>query len=358
MILTNSSGLMNCLNDSVIQASGDRSFEYAFVLTFFIVPVITILGLCTNGSFLYVIYWIPNMRTSTNFYLANLAVSDGILLLVSVIEYNLTFNESHYEGYQYISVARCVMPNYLLCVCSFASTVFVTLVALERYQAVCEPLRYRYRSVSTNPLYYNIKCASITWIVLLIVVVAPISAVYVESFCKKWLTKEPLIIKRCTFPAWTLIVLNTFDVCEFFFALLTNVLVYLKIVITLSKQNQQGDGKSTVYVARMLCVNAIVFFICLLPIQLSNIEYIYQQVKNTTQTFYGQFGLSFMLWIGRVGFLVNSTVNPIIYNVTNQEYRKAFQKAFTCGGTTLSSSMLSISYHRNKRTTQNDPAQQ
>ena len=33
-------------------------------------------------------------------------------------------------------------------------------------------------------------------------------------------------------------------------------------------------------------------------------------------------------WVGRISALVNSAVNPILYNVTNAQYRAAFAEAF------------------------------
>ena len=311
-------------------------FQRVFIIA--VVPVITLLGLSTNGAFLMVVYRIPKMRTATNFYLSNLAVADGVLLMGTTLNYLLTYLKQPIDyGYPFES-GGCMVSLLVIYVFSFASIAFLTLVALERYQAVCRPLEYRHRNVSSHPLKDSIKYTFLTWVLLIIFVSIPISFVHVERTCVTWPQQEPFVsfpaeIRRCQWARWSFVVIDTLDICFFTIALIINCLVYLRIVQELNKR-KQPKGKSSEarsHVARMLSINAIVFFACLFPIQLSSIAEIYQLVNNTSGHFYGTVTDNILLWIGRVAFLLNSTVNPIIYNAINPEYRKAFQRAFSLG---------------------------
>ena len=335
---------ITCKNLTVEDAEGYLFSEFQRVFILIVVPAITVLGLSTNTAFLFVIYKVKTMRTATNFYLANLAVADGVLLIVTTLNYVLTYTKSPIDnGYPFKS-SGCAVSMLVIYVFSFASIAFLTLVALERYQAVCMPITYRQRNVGSNPLSTNIKLTVLTWMILIIIVASPVSFVHEDRSCVIWPQQEPFtnfspVLKLCKWPNWTWLFLDLFDVCEFSIALFINITVYIRIVQELNKR-QGPKGKSTAarsHVARMLCINAVVFFICLCPIQLSNIKEVYQIVnqKDFAYPVYGPTIDYIILWLGRVAFLCNSTVNPIIYNISNPEYRKAFKSAFGITATTF-----------------------
>ena len=109
----------------------------------------------------------------------------------------------------------------------------------------------------------------------------------------------------------------------------------VKIIIALSRRNSLAkDNEQTgiirKQVARMLITNNAVFFLLHGPFQVMNIirisqEHLGYDVINMYVT------SDVMLWVGRVGAVANSAVNPVIYNVTNPRYRQAFLKCFGCG---------------------------
>ena len=245
------------------QAGTYTPFERIFILI--VVPVITLIGVSTNGVFLHVIYCIPSMRTTTNFYLANMAVADAVLLLVTTMNYLFTFFKSPINhGYPF-NRSGCVMSLLVIYVFSYASVVFLTLVALERYQAVCKPLAYRQRTVGQQPLSTNIKLTLSTWIILLGIVASPVSFARVERSCYVWPQQEPFLSyptwhQRCVWSPWSFIVLDALDIGLFFTALVINCMVYLRIVQQLNKRYRPSKckGKSGAvasgHVSRMLCI--------------------------------------------------------------------------------------------------------
>ncbi len=302
------------------------------------VPCIAVFGIVANSAFLFVIYRIPYMRTTTNFYLANLAVSDGLLLVVTSLRYTWTYYDSPTVDFKYGTpfnqTAGCVIPVLLTSLFNFTSVFFITWVAIERYHAVCKPLTYRAR---TNKVHV-VKLTCFAWIFTLMYVIPHGWAITLRNFCWRWppsLTKDGGDIVRimsvCEWDDWAIISVSFFDLCQFLLAFIANSTMYLSIVFKLKerKKKERNMVGPCNRVARMLAITAVVFFACLAPYQLVNIADIVDMFVDVNIYKGNMYNL--FVWIGRVAFLLNSMVNPIIYNVSNPDYRHAFKSAFYCG---------------------------
>ena len=75
-------------------------------------------------------------------------------------------------------------------------------------------------------------------------------------------------------------------------------------------------------VARMVVLNGLVFFLCQVPFQISNI-YIYS--NSTILTKSEEVSL---LWAARLLGGINASINPLIYTAANSKYRRAFRQTF------------------------------
>ncbi len=116
-------------------------FNRIFVIL--VVPIITAFGVFTNGVFLFTLYRVREMRTVTNFFLANLAIADGCLLLCSSFQWIISFKNSPLDvGMAFRTSIGCALPNYLVYVFYFASIFLVSVVIVERYAAICHPMMY------------------------------------------------------------------------------------------------------------------------------------------------------------------------------------------------------------------------
>ena len=113
-----------------------------------VMPCVTILGLVSNISFLFVIWSIKHMRTITNFYLANLAIADMGFVLLEGCQKILSHKLSPVKGTDYMDKAGCNITMLLSFVFYYTSVAVVTLVSVERYCAVLHPLKHR--SLSTK----------------------------------------------------------------------------------------------------------------------------------------------------------------------------------------------------------------
>ena len=307
-------------------------------------PMVVAFGIFSNLVFIFVVYRVKSMQTITNIFLFNLSVADTSLLVVSflpdirryIISYNLvSFN----------SPAGCIATSLLTYLFYYASLWTITLVSVERYLAVCHPLKYTSWKSKRRPL----GLVTASWIVSLLFAsfAAPSSTRFYCVLSEQdgsVLERIPVCFPSCQ---WCLVALEWTDVLQFFIALFVNVVLYSLIIKRLTRtlllvnnDDDNGDDddvdkdtsrlKKEARIARdsvirMLIINGIVFFICLFPFTIVNIMYIgidskwFYVNKNTRIHFTGT---------GRVMFLINSSLNPIIYNATNARYRMAFKEAF------------------------------
>ena len=90
-------------------------------------------------------------------------------------------------------------------------------------------------------------------------------------------------------------------------------------IVQLNQRKGRLASQERNHVAKMLAINTCVFFICLAPIQISNLVYRFSNI-----TLPGT-----VVWILFIIGSFNSAVNPLIYNTFNAQYREALYRAFT-----------------------------
>lgn len=106
-------------------------------LRLYYTPIIVTLG--TIGNCLTICVFLSNKlnNTSTSFYLAALAICDtGYLIYAFVNWVELT-------GYKQFDQEICKFTLYLSQLCRFTSVWFVVAFTVERFVAVCYPLRQK-----------------------------------------------------------------------------------------------------------------------------------------------------------------------------------------------------------------------
>ena len=107
-------------------------------------PAITILGVVLNSAFLYVIFRVEQMRTITNRYLANLAVADILFLVSAIGPKLLQYATSPFQlDDSHLGPFGCVAVYFLIDTAYFSSLCFITLTSLDKFVALCRPLKNR-----------------------------------------------------------------------------------------------------------------------------------------------------------------------------------------------------------------------
>ncbi len=305
------------------------------VMVTVLLPIISIFGLIGNAALLIVIVKIREMRTITNFYLGNLAISDFVFLFLALTSYLRIYFESN--GLLIVdnikNSALCILESSSRHIFFFASIAFVVLVSSERFNAICSPIKYHILSHSKKRA---VKYVASIWIFAVIAafLMSPMWS-KVTTFCVIWdMSGTYDIFSYCDSVAlaWTYFH-SIIEHVYYFLALGASTVFYIGIIYQLKQRHMSGplngnishqlNAKSTrTRVTRMVIINNLVFFLCLLPFQIYKIN-IYSDVLHLTT---GE--LHTLKWITRLLEAVNSSANPIVYTAANSRYRKAFSQIF------------------------------
>ena len=325
---SNESGTF-CMNLTIEKSFEYIEIEYIVILVCF--PLICIPGLLLNLSYLFVLYRVRDMRTTTNVYLGNLAVADSFLLLIRLVR--------HVGIYLYSSVdilnltpfnnsVSCGLYKLLRQFLHHVSMFFISLVAFERYKSICRPFTHRRIKSKRRTMRQTL----LAWILPFIFIICHTGSFDLQKHCLILPSlSSPITLKVCSWKRVASISTKFFSQCHFWTALIGNCTMYIAIVRKLSGQNSDKHSNKNTrernHVAKMLIINACVFFICLLPMQIitlgtlfhifNNVNY-YQLVRTP----------NLWLWIAILTSLMNAAVNPLIYGASNPSYRKAFQETF------------------------------
>lgn len=334
----NTSYNMTIIDAEVYIYPGGQLFLVTILL-----PVVFVIGIISNAAFIYVALRIKHMRTVTNKYLVNLAVSDIIFLTAAIGDKLWKFNNSPLMGDDApLGSFGCVWVYFLSDMAYFASLIFVTIVSLDRYFAVCRP---QDRKNVIKGRSTEITVAS--WILSFIIAGALIpSNSNFTMYCMLWPDIEPFVnwpnaVGFCLPEhAWVGDFATGVQTLPFFFTLVLNSYLYIAIVRGLDqcikRMSQHGVAKSKDsgmrrQIARMLVVNGVTFFCLLAPFELGSLfqliaslrgqeDYAFLITNNTVR--------SYLMLTARTLSYINSAINPLIYTAMCRRYLEAFKQAF------------------------------
>ncbi len=327
-----------------------------------ILPFILSAGLVINTAFLYVVARVRRMHTVTNLFLVNLAVADTVFLAVAGGEQIIMYINSPIVGDRlFIGLAGCVAIPLIIYTCYFASLAFVTIVSVHRFFATCRPLNLKMIRSKNRA----IKLSVAAWILSLnlSLFLIPESNLFM-TICVEWPSDSPYsdypqMIGFCSpFVEWMEPFADILRSIPFFFAMIGNNILYLLIIISLRKRSPERrqreydepssqfssahknkrSGSTTVtqtptpvhsQVARMLVVNGIVFFLCQAPHQGGQIASSIGGITGDYSSLLNPAQFEAFLWFSKALVYINSAVNPIIYNLTNTRYRRAFRETLS-----------------------------
>ncbi len=300
-------------------------------------PCIMLVGLTGNILFIWTVKRMSALHTSTYIYLASLACADiGTLICfgISTIP-GILISPVRYSKVTSFNVIASTMSNFFLP----SSFGFVSLASLERYLAVCHPIRHHI----LKGLKRTLKLIAI---VLLFSLGASLTTFsYFAAFseaCILW----PEDSKFLHYP--DVIDLSIFnyqsggirtqigDLSVTGFVVLVsiaNYFMYIKIMQVLYKRKHNTELQTSAQLEKMIhktsvmvVANGTVFFLC----------YSIFAIRAMVDVLYSVFQIQlfddeqFPLFGTITGslFIINASVNPLIYFIVNQRYRQEILISF------------------------------
>lgn len=311
-----------------------------------ILPIMLLVGMWLNGSFLYVFFSIPRMRTVTNIYLANLAIADTCFLCMAILEKTARYTRSNIkiDQYGYGSAVWCEIVQCSVECLFYASIFLVLLVTVEKYYAICHPVKHRL----LRGRKHTIRLATTCWLVAILFGYGFTIPFFVcfDHLCLEYpdlpeYSDSYNIIGVCHGNSPTLqAVFNGLRTLPFFIAMILNFIMYVKIIrvfhMRVGVTQEQSTYSSALaqriktrnQVARMLIVNGILFFFLLSPYQFMRISIMISDLTGVYLLDSQQFLAA--QWVFRILTYINSMINPLVYNIVNERYRQASAEAYTC----------------------------
>ncbi|XP_048690143.1 G-protein coupled receptor 54-like isoform X2 [Caretta caretta] len=312
----------------IFNSSGEDTSP-PFLTDAWLVPLfyalIMLLGLVGNSLVIYVVSKHRQMRTATNFYIANLATTDIIFLVCCV-----PFTATLYPLPSWIfGDFMCKLVNYLQQVTAQATCITLTAMSMDRCYATLYPLQsLRYR---TPRVAMGVSVA--IWISSFLLSL-PIAMYHrtevgywyglrtycIEAFASK--SQERSIILY-TFLAIYLLPLLTICLC--YSVMLKRVGRPIVEPIDHNYQVQHLSERSVATkakVSKMVVVIVVLFTVCWGPIQL---YLLFQGFYDSFQANYETYKIK--TWANCMSY-ANSSINPIVYAFMGDSFRKSFKKAF------------------------------
>ncbi|XP_045924736.1 galanin receptor 2a [Micropterus dolomieu] len=277
--------------------------------------VIFLVGTVGNSLVLAVLFRNGQMNTkTTNMFILNLGIAD-LCFIVFCVPFQATIYTL--DGWVFGPVV-CKVVHFIIFLTMYASIFTLTAVSLDRYLAICYPLRSREMRTPKNAL----TSICLVWALALV-----FSGPYLSYYAQMELAGAVVCI-----PAWETKPRIIMDVCTFIFGYLIPLLVlcltygrtirYLWTSVDPVKDRSESR-RAKQKVTKMIVIVAALFCLCWLPHHLVILC-----------MWSGRFPLNHATYVLRIlSHLVaytNSCLNPIVYALISKHFRKGFRKVFSC----------------------------
>uniref|UniRef100_A0A3B1IRE2 Thyrotropin-releasing hormone receptor n=1 Tax=Astyanax mexicanus TaxID=7994 RepID=A0A3B1IRE2_ASTMX len=317
----------------------DHSLPYKLISTL-IVLTICALGIVGNVMVILVVLTTKHMRTPTNCYLVSLAAADLMVLVAAGLP---SVADSLYGSWLFGRVG-CLCITYFQYLGINASSCSITAFTVERYIAICHPIRAQ--SLCTYTRAKRIILG--VWVTTSLYCVMWFYLADIEE-----LVYEDATIVSCAYKVSRNLYLPIyfFDFGVFFvlpltlstvlYGLIARILFLNPLPKTKSKNGHDGvysgnktnglksssqcsstTAASRRQVTKMLAVVVILFAVLWMPYRTLVV------VNSFLQEAYLD---TWFLLFCRTCVYLNSAINPVIYNAMSQKFRAAFKRLCRCG---------------------------
>ncbi|XP_060071700.1 somatostatin receptor type 2-like [Ylistrum balloti] len=285
--------------------------------------LICFIGLIGNGLVIYVVLRFAKMKTVTNLYILNLAISDAFFLMS--LPFLITTSILQYWPF---GAAMCKIFFVLVSINLFTGIFTLTALSGDRYLAVCHPVRSsQYRT--TNIAFFVCLCLwSISFLVMLPIILYSTTVKQMGDSSHETCTivwPPGQLIPASKAFTWYTFLLGFAIPVSMISALYLSVILRLRTVgpVIKSKEKKRSHRKVT----RMVLTVIFVYIICWLPYWVFQVNLTFMK-SGFVLTEWRVYLFSFFTVLTNA----NSMLNPVLYAFLSDNFRRSFAKAFKCLG--------------------------
>lgn len=289
-------------------------------------PIVCSMGILGNSAFLMSVITTSSLQSSLTALMCNLAITDIFFLAMSTIWSTIDYMTSEvlldYPVYSNLTCYILVISVYIP---YFTSLGFITLISMERYLAICLPIRHHMMKGRKR----TCRLIVVVWVIgfaLSILyafghVLTPTCFIWPEDEVYEHLAANIDICKHNVFPL-------VMAICLFVSCLLINGIITYKIIAAMMKRkvvtNSEQVQSALYQVTRTLVINIVVFFLCQLPIRIAFLNKIFDEISGINfLNFRSAYSAGFLF------LLLNSCINPVLYVCCCRIYRHAMRNTLT-----------------------------
>ncbi|XP_030372787.1 FMRFamide receptor [Scaptodrosophila lebanonensis] len=268
----------------------------------------------------------PQMRSSINYLLIGLARCDTMLIITSMLLFGIpsvypyTGHFFTYYNYVYPFISPAVFP---IGMAAQTASIYMTFtVTLERYVAVCHPLKARALCTYGRAKIYFIVCVCFAlaynsprfWEVLTVAYQPPDSDVVLHCVRPSRLRMNQTYIN--IYIHWCYLIVNY--IIPFLTLAILNCLIYRQVKrANRERQRLSRSEKREIGLATMLlCVVVVFFMLNFLPLVLNISEAFYNFIDHKIAK------------ISNLLITINSSVNFLIYIIFGEKFKRIFLLIF------------------------------
>ncbi|XP_052262492.1 somatostatin receptor type 2-like [Dreissena polymorpha] len=304
-----------------LQMAKQRSMAVPQILMITSYILICTCGLIGNGLVIYVVLRFSKMKTVTNLYILNLAMSDVLFLISLPFLVTTTILEHWIFG-----KAMCKIFFVSFSINFFTSVLTLTAMSADRYLAVCHPVRSVYYRTTRIAFFVCISIWSITFFVMLPIIlysttVANPKNPNLERCTVIWPDNQPIRGQKAF--TWYTFLLGFLIPVTLISVFYMSVVLRLKSVGPRKKSKERK--KSNRKVTRLVLATIGVYVICWLPYWCFQIDLTFKPENAELPEW-----KIYMFNAFTVLSFANSMINPILYAFLSEIFRKSFLKAFNC----------------------------
>lgn len=289
------------LVESKAESEWIRTVKLALYATMFIT------GITGNVLVCLVVSRQQRLRTSTNFYIMNLAVAD-LAVTMLCIPFDVAVQENSYVWPFGDFLCHIIYP--IMTMCTFASVGTLTAIAYNRYIAISRPMQVQAGRKRAKINITIIWVTSLTFVLPYITVLTTRNSRCEETWSKLYQRSYTLFIFAFQY-------VIPFTIIS---------LAYVKIGLQLRRNQKnltaahRAQDRDVEKVVKMMVVVVLIFAVCMLP---NHILWLLSDFNDDFKS-----GRKVLVW-GEMLIYANSCTNPIVYSICIEEFRVAFKAYIT-----------------------------
>lgn len=348
----------------VIDHSHVPEFEVApwikitLILVYLVIFAVGILGNSVTIRVTQVLQKKGYLQKEVTDHMVSLACSDILVFLIGMpMEfYSIIWNPLTTPSY----TVSCKVHTFLFEACSYATLLHVLTLSFERYIAICHPFRYKAMS---GPCQVRLLIGFV-WVTSSLVALPLLFAMGVEYplmnvpshwglTCNRSRTRhqeqpESSNMSICTnlSSRWTVFQSSIFGAFVVYLVVLVSVAFMCWSMMQVLRRSKQGtlaargqqlqlrklesqDSRSarrqTIIFLRLIVVTLAV---CWMPNQIRRIMAAAKPKHDWTKSYFRAYMI--LLPFSDTFFYLSSVVNPLLYNVSSQQFRSVFRQVLRC----------------------------